>query len=56
MQFIERYHFKEEHEGDELKSKIHYSLIFNYEEDKGLLSYFSSKDKLYETFITEHLS
>lgn len=44
----------EEGEGEN-RHKIHYSLMLNYEEEEGMLNYFSPQYRLYDSFLADYL-
>lgn len=45
----------EEGYGEEVKHRIQYSLMLNYQEEEGVLSYFTPNHKLYDLFLGDYL-
>lgn len=56
IQFIERYRFVEETQDDEVKHRMHYSLMLSYEEEESVFGYFTSHRKLYEAFLADYFT
>jgi hypothetical protein len=45
----------EEGQGPSAKNRIYYSLMLNYEEEEGMMNYFSSSSRLYDSFLADYL-
>jgi hypothetical protein len=56
MQFVEKFHFKEEFEDGETTSRINYHCFFNYQVDQSLMRFCSYREQLYDNFIRDHLT